>query len=87
MCNCQNMVRTPEESQGFPMSVHHPECEDFHEIEFVKILHKEDGDGFIETKEEAAKILSEADWDCDFELGPIVKLTQDQFENLPEWQP
>lgn len=58
MCNCRNMVRTTDGNEQFPMSNHHTKCEDYELIEFVKIIHKEDRCGFIETKDQAFNSLN-----------------------------
>jgi hypothetical protein len=77
------MVRTPEESKGFPLSIHHPSCNDFKQIAFVKVM---DGDGssFIDTRENAEALVAE---EKDYSIGIEIMLTQDQFDSLPEYQP
>jgi hypothetical protein len=77
------MVRTPEESSGFPMSKHHPKCEDFRQIEFIRVLDGDDG-SFIDTKENALSYIEE---ESEYTHGGAVMLTQDQFDSLPEYQP
>jgi hypothetical protein len=77
------MVRTPEESPGFPMSNHHPKCEEYELAIFWKVS---DGDGgsFIDTEENASELINEED---DYSYAGVVLLTQDQFDSLPEYQP
>jgi len=84
MCNCVNMRRTWEETQGgrFPKSNHSPACEDYETKRYI-CLHDGDGRSFIDTVENQYVFMSnnEGNW-----LQTDIYITDDQFEKMKEYQ-
>lgn len=84
LCRCRRnqFLRDPhEETQGgkYPMPDHHPECDAFVQEEFGRI--ELEGDWCIcEMRDIDA--MTEGEHGC---TVTTVKLTRDQFENLPEF--
>lgn len=82
MCNCTNMARTLEETQGgrFAPSKHSPACEDFESERFVEITINE-STCIMEPHEARGCIEDETE----FTVNDIY-LTRDQFDNLKEFE-
>lgn len=81
MCNCKSMARTPEEtSEGkYPLSNHHPNCEDFKTEKFYRVT-VDNTSSVFEPKD----TLGMFDDDTEFDIETIY-ITRDQFEKLPEF--
>lgn len=83
MCNCLNMRRDPVvELAGLPdfiqMSEHHPDCEDYEAQDYVRVVL--DGTSCI------CDPVSAAEFTDDGTTHTPIRLTADQFENLPEFE-
>lgn len=86
MCNCTSMVRTWDETHDgkYPASQHAPPCEDFQLIEFSRFI--VDGAALVDSTEnikEVAKSFDDA-FDGEYKIEQVM-LTQDQFDNMPEF--
>ena len=82
MCNCMTWCRVPTEENGgkYPLSDHHPKCEDFKRQEFKRV--ELDGTYCVMTPAEAEAMLAESDEQY---TVSTVMLTRDQFERMPEF--
>lgn len=85
MCNCMTWGRVPTDANGgkYPMSAHHPNCEDFKLEEFT-VLRCEGSSCVMEPHEAAAAIEEGAASEVTYEVSTVM-LTRDQFERLPEF--
>ena len=92
MCNCANMVRTFDEMRGdlkgIQPSKHHPACEDYKLKTYKRVTSGGSGPAIILNPDELDEFIklevengSDAD---DYEVTDI-QLTDDQIENLPEF--
>ena len=83
MCDCQQMVRTFEETQGgiYPPSNHAPSCQDYMQIKYLRLVI--DNTAAIFEESEGLAIISESQ--DSYEVSEIM-LTADQFERLPEFK-
>lgn len=83
MCNCQQMVRTFEETQGgkFPPSDHAPSCQDYKLNRYLRLVI--DNSAAIFEEQEGLAIINDAEEEC--EVSEVM-LTVDQFERLPEFE-
>ena len=83
MCNCKDWCRIPTEENGgkYPMSIHHPNCEDFEQFEYTRV--ELDGTVCVMDTIEATMLLADADED--YKVSSVF-LTRDQFENLKEFE-
>ena len=92
MCNCMGLTRTFSELEGMgksvPPSKHHPLCEDYALRAYSKIHLANGGSSLILIPDQVAEFIrQEVDAGAsekDYEVTEI-RLTQDQFENLPEF--
>lgn len=75
------MTRAEHGDGKLPMSEHHPHCPDFKLEEFVKVSH--DGVGFVC---EQRHLMDMTEGDTGAYTITTVKMTRDQFENLPEFE-
>lgn len=82
MCNCMTMCRIPTDENGgkYPMSNHHPNCEDFKQEKFTVVEH--DGTRCVMEPQEAEAML--ADSDEQYTVSTVM-LTRDQFDRTPEF--
>ncbi len=77
MCNCLTWCRVPTDK--YPMSNHHPNCEDYVAEEFARVEH--DGTACVVELHEAFDLMGEGD---QYTITSVW-LTRDQFERLPEF--
>lgn len=78
------MARTFEETDDgkYPASQHAPGCEDYKQIMFAKLTY--DGSSVIVLSSDVMSIVKDSDCE-DFHITN-VELTQDQFDNLKDFQ-
>lgn len=74
-CSCLGWARVFE-NDGLPISHHHPKCQNYIEEEFVKIS-ADGGSCIVELSEQAS-------FEDGVYIKTLVRMTRDQFENLPE---
>lgn len=82
MCNCLTWCRVPTENNGwkYPMSLHHPNCEDFIPEQFTRL--EFDGVVCVMERQEADAMLDDSEEQY---TVSTVMLTRDQFEQMPEF--
>lgn len=87
MCNCKQMLRTWEETQGgrFPASNHAPACEDFIKERFVSV--ELDGSRCLMEPDDALDYMDDVKYENDAENYKYtdIYLTRDQYEKMPEF--
>ena len=83
MCNCMSWCRIPDEENGgkYPMSNHHPNCEDFKQEAFTRV--ELDGTTCVMDPMEAEYMISDSEEQY---AVSTVFLTRDQFERLREFE-
>lgn len=83
MCDCQQMVRTFEETQGgkFPPSNHAPSCQDYKLNRYLRLVI--DNSAAIFEEQEGLAIINDSE--DEYEVSEVM-LTVDQFERLPEFE-
>ena len=83
MCNCKMWCRIPTDENGgkYPMSNHHPDCEDFHQEPFTILEY--DGVHCVMEPHEAEAMLAESEEEY---IISTVMLTRDQFEHMQEFE-
>lgn len=70
--------------EQYPMPMHHPDCDAYKTEAFSRVEY--DGSWFICRPEEVDDFLAAECSDLDQYTVTTVLLTQDQFENLPEFE-
>jgi len=82
---CKNFVRTSEETKDglYSMSYHSPNCENYKTNKYIK-LSMGGNETLIQTFDEFKKSINEIEQDESYNIS-IIELTEDQFNNLPEF--
>lgn len=83
---CANHVRTWEETKGWtlPPSEHSPKCKNYNLVDYYK-ADTDVGPVICENLDQMNEVLGSEDGDSPYDYV-IVKMTEDQFFNLREFE-